>query len=88
MIDDVVYWYLIQKPLHRSAYASLGRVCTLRKVRKEFGELAGEGRAHWNLGNAYQRLGDHSTAYHTQDLAITKEVGNRAWEVRAYAKMK
>ena len=31
--DDVVYWYLIQLPLHRSAYASLGRVCTLRKVR-------------------------------------------------------
>ena len=31
--DDVVYWYLIQEPLHRSVYASLGRVCTLRKVR-------------------------------------------------------
>jgi len=29
--DDVVYGYLIQLPLHRSAYASLGRVCTLRK---------------------------------------------------------
>ena len=42
------------------------------------------------LGNAYQSLGDFSKAieYHTQDLAITKEVGNRAWEVRAYAKMK
>jgi hypothetical protein len=31
--EVVVYWYLIQYPLHHSAFASLGRVCTLRKVR-------------------------------------------------------
>ena len=31
--DDVVDWYLIQSPLHHSAYASLDRVCTLRKVQ-------------------------------------------------------
>ena len=39
--DDVVYWYLIQYPLHRSAYASLGRVCTLRKVPTIRGCLGG-----------------------------------------------
>jgi len=28
----VVYWYSIRSPLHRSGYASLGRVCTWRKA--------------------------------------------------------
>jgi hypothetical protein len=39
--DDIVYWYSIQEPLHRSGYASLGRVCTLRKVRTIRGCLQG-----------------------------------------------
>jgi hypothetical protein len=39
--DDVVYWYLIQQPLHSSAYTSLGRVCTLRKVPTIRGCLGG-----------------------------------------------
>jgi hypothetical protein len=43
---------------------------------------AGEGRAHGNLGNAYRSQGDLSKAiaYHTQDRAIAKEVGDRAGE--------
>jgi len=41
------------------------------------------------LGNAYQKLGSFSQAleYHTQDLTIAKEVGNRAEEGRAYANL-
>ena len=39
--DDVVYWYSIQYPLHHSGYASLGRVCTVRKVRTIRGCLEG-----------------------------------------------
>jgi tetratricopeptide (TPR) repeat protein len=41
------------------------------------------------LGNAYQSQGDFSKAikYHTQHLAIAKEVGNRAGEGRAYGNL-
>jgi tetratricopeptide (TPR) repeat protein len=45
--------------------------------------------AYANLGCAYQSQGDFSKAieHHTKDLAITKEVGNRAGEGRAYANL-
>jgi len=41
------------------------------------------------LGNAYQSQGDFSKAikYHTQHLAIAKEVGNWAGEGRAYGNL-
>ena len=41
------------------------------------------------LGNAYQSLGDFSKVieYHTQHLAITKEVGDRAGEGTAYGNL-
>ena len=44
---------------------------------------------HCILGNAYQSQGDFSKAieYHTQHLAIAKEVGDRAGEGRAYANL-
>ena len=44
------------------------------------GDRAGEGRAYGNLGNAYKSLGGYEKAieYHTQDLTIAKEVGDRA----------
>jgi hypothetical protein len=49
------------------------------------GDLAGEGNANANLGNAHGSLGDFSQAihYHTQCLEIAKEVGDRAGEGRA-----
>ncbi len=45
--------------------------------------------AYGNLGCAYQLQGDFSQAiqYHTQCLAIAKEVGNRAEEGRAYGNL-
>ena len=45
--------------------------------------------AYGNLGNAYRSLGDFAKAieYQTQDLAIAKEVGDRAGECRAYANL-
>jgi hypothetical protein len=50
------------------------------------GDRDGEGRGYGNLGNAYQSQGDFSKAikYHTQSLAIAKEVGDRAGEGGAY----
>ena len=41
------------------------------------------------LGNAYQSLGDYAKAieYHTQKLAIAKEVGDRTGEVIAYGNL-
>jgi hypothetical protein len=44
------------------------------------GDRAGEGRACGSLGIAYCSQGDFSQAitYHAQDLAIAKEVGDRA----------
>jgi len=41
------------------------------------------------LGNAYQNLGDFNKAieYHTQHLAIAKEVGDREGEERAYGNL-
>ena len=47
------------------------------------------GAIHSMLGNAYDSLGDFSQAikYHTQDLEIAKEVGNRAGEGRAYGNL-
>jgi tetratricopeptide (TPR) repeat protein len=49
------------------------------------GNRAGEGRAYGGLGNAHDSLGDFAQAikYHTQCLAIAKEVGNRAGEGKA-----
>jgi tetratricopeptide (TPR) repeat protein len=48
-----------------------------------------EGKAYANLGNAYQSQGDFSKAieYHTQDLAIANEVGDRAGEGAAYGNL-
>ena len=53
------------------------------------GRPGGEGRTCGNLGNVYQSLGDYSKAieYHTQDLAIAKEVGDRAVEGGAYGNL-
>jgi tetratricopeptide (TPR) repeat protein len=50
------------------------------------------GDASWvycTLGNAYQSLGDYAKAieYHTQWLAIAKEVGDRAGEGGAYGNL-
>jgi tetratricopeptide (TPR) repeat protein len=58
-------------------------------IAKEVGDRAGEGKAHGNLGIAYQSLGDCAKAieYHAQDLAIAKEVGDRAEVGRAYANL-
>jgi tetratricopeptide (TPR) repeat protein len=45
--------------------------------------VTGRGRgAYGNLGCAYNSLGDYSKAidYHAQDLAISKEVGDRVGE--------
>ena len=42
-----------------------------------------------NLGKAYDSLGDFNKAieYHTLDLAIAKEVGDRAGEGTAYGNL-
>ena len=42
--------------------------------------------AYATLGNAYESQGDDAKAikYHTQALAIAKEVGDQAGESRAY----
>ena len=50
---------------------------------------AAAGAIHSMLGNAYQSLGDSSRAieYHTQHLAIAREVGDRAGEGRAYGSL-
>jgi len=44
--------------------------------------MTGGGGTHANLRNAHQSLGNFSQAiaYHTQDLAIAREVGDRAGE--------
>ena len=57
-----------------------------RDVRGADSGLAGA--IHGMLGNAYQSLGDFSQAieHHTQDLAIAKEVGDRAGEGTAFGK--
>jgi hypothetical protein len=49
-------------------------------MAKEVGDRAGEGVAYGNLGNAYASQGAFSKAieYLVQDLAIAKEVGDRA----------
>jgi tetratricopeptide (TPR) repeat protein len=53
------------------------------------GDRAGEGGAYGNLGIAYGSLGAFSKAikYHTQHLAIAKEVGDRAGEGGAYGNL-
>jgi tetratricopeptide (TPR) repeat protein len=52
-------------------------------------DWAGEGGTYGNLGCAYQSQGDYEKAieYHTQHLAIAKEVGDRAGEGRAYGNL-
>jgi len=40
------------------------------------------GNAHWSMGDFYQAI-----SYHTQCLAIAKEVGDRAGEGRAYGSL-
>ena len=47
------------------------------------------GAIHSMLGNAHHSLGDFSQAikYHTQDLEIAKEVGDRAGEGKAYGNL-
>ena len=53
------------------------------------GARAGEGQAYGNLGYVYYSLGDFSKAieYHSQRLAIAKEVGDRAGEGGAYGNL-
>jgi tetratricopeptide (TPR) repeat protein len=53
------------------------------------GDRAGEGGVYGNLGNANYLLGDYSKAleYHTQHLAIAKEVADRAVEGEAYGRL-
>jgi tetratricopeptide (TPR) repeat protein len=53
------------------------------------GDRAGEGAAYGNLGNAYRSQGDYAKAieYHTQRLAIAKEVDDRAGEGKAYGNL-
>jgi hypothetical protein len=53
-------------------------------IAKEVGGRAGEGRAYANLGISYQSMGAFSKAieYHTQCLAIAKEVGDQAGRAR------
>ena len=48
-----------------------------------------EGRAYYNLGNAYHSLGDFQQAieYHEKDLSIAKDVGDRAGEGLAYCNL-
>ena len=47
------------------------------------------GKAYGNLGNAYDSQGDSNKAieYHTLDLAIAKEVGDRAGQGKAYGNL-
>jgi hypothetical protein len=49
----------------------------------------GEGAGYGHLGTAYDSTGDFSQAmeYHGQDLAIAKEVGDRAGDGRAYGNL-
>ena len=58
-------------------------------IAKELGDMAGEGRAYGNLGNAYRGLGDFQKAvkYHNQALSIAKELGDRAGEGRFYGNL-
>ena len=53
------------------------------------GDRAGEGEAYGNLGIAYFSQGDFAKAieYHTQDLAVAKELGDQGGEGRAYANL-
>jgi hypothetical protein len=53
------------------------------------GDRAWEGRAYGSLGNAHFSQGHFAKAieYHTQHLAIAKEVGDRAGEKMAYASL-
>jgi tetratricopeptide (TPR) repeat protein len=53
------------------------------------GDRAGEGAANGNLGIAYGSQSDCSQTikYHTQRLAIAKEVGDRAGEGQAYGNL-
>jgi len=49
------------------------------------GDRAGEGKAYGSLGNAHDSMGDfaQAIAYHTQHLAIAREVGDRVGEGNA-----
>jgi len=51
--------------------------------------MTGGGGTHANLRNAHQSLGNFSQAiaYHTQDLAIAREVGDRAGEGQTYGNL-
>ena len=53
------------------------------------GDRAGEGGAYGNLGIAHESLGNFSQAiaYHTQHLAIAREVGDRAGEGKTYGNL-
>ena len=57
---------------------------TVLAIAREVDNRAGGGQGYGNLGIAYESQGDYAKAikYHTQDLAIAKEVGDRAGEVR------
>ncbi|XP_068738805.1 tetratricopeptide repeat protein 28-like [Montipora capricornis] len=63
-------------------------------IAKEVGDLAGEGQAYCNLGNAYDSLGNfslgnfkHAIEYLNQVLSIAKEVGDLAGEGQAYGNL-
>ena len=49
------------------------------------GAIAGEGMAYCNLGNAYESLHQYDKAveFHTKDLNISRELGDRAGEEHA-----
>ena len=55
------------------------------KIAIEIGDRAGEGRAHGNLGNAYQSLGDYQKAIecHEKRLKIAIEISDRGGQGRA-----
>jgi len=78
-------------------YYSFGGLCEGHRVpRAAPGDCTGggrpgggEGSAFANLGNADQSQGGYAKAieYHTQHLAIAKEVGDRAGEGAAYGNL-
>ena len=56
------------------------------KFAIEIGDRAGEGTPYWNLGDAYQSLGDDKKAieHFQKQLKIAIEIGDQAREGSAY----
>ena len=61
----------------------------LLKIAVEIGDKAGEGAAYWNLGNAYQSVGDYRKAieYQEKHLKIKVAIGEKAGEGQAYGSL-